>query len=134
MAVIRRNKARLYKDFDLDFGKNAVTGDLDKLLDVKAVKQAMQNLIMTRPFERFFHPELGSNLMNSLFEPMTVFTSASIETQIKQLFFNYEPRVDINAVYCEPMYDQNEYKVEIRFNIVGINEPQELQLTLERLR
>ena len=30
MAIIRQNKARIYKDFDLSFTKNAITGDLNK--------------------------------------------------------------------------------------------------------
>ena len=38
MAVQRQKITRLYKDFDLAFGKNAITGDNNKKLNVNAVK------------------------------------------------------------------------------------------------
>ena len=134
MAIIRQNKARLYKDFDLSFTKNAITGDLNKKIDANAVKQAMYTLIQTQRYERPFHPELGSDIMMQLFEPMTPFTAGSMERSIKTLFDNYERRVKLHNVLVEPMFDRNEYTVKIYFEVVGINEPQELELNLERLR
>jgi len=62
MAIIRQNKARIYKDFDLSFTKNAITGDLNKKIDSKAVKQSMYTLVQTQMNERPFHPELGSDI------------------------------------------------------------------------
>ena len=134
MAQLRQQKARLYKDFDLDFGKNAITGAINKKIDVNAVKQSMQNLLMTLPFERPFHPEIGSDLYRQLFEPMNTFAASGIEKSVTNLFENYEPRVEITNVNVMPRYDYNEYRVKVYFNIRGINNPQELELDLERLR
>ena len=53
-------------DFDLSFTKNAITGDLNKKIDSKAVKQAMYTLVQTQMTERPFHPELGSDIMMML--------------------------------------------------------------------
>ena len=44
MANLRQKRARIYKDFDLSFTKNSITGDINKKLDVNAVKQSMKNL------------------------------------------------------------------------------------------
>ena len=34
MAILKQKRARIYKDFDLSFGKNSLSGDLNKKLDV----------------------------------------------------------------------------------------------------
>ena len=62
---------KIYKDLDLDFGRNSVTNDVNKLEDAEAVKRSVRNLINTSHYERPFHPELGSNVRAMLFEPMT---------------------------------------------------------------
>ena len=33
MANLKQKRARIYKDFDLAFGNNAITGDINKKLD-----------------------------------------------------------------------------------------------------
>ena len=134
MAILKQKRARIYKDFDLSFGKNSLSGDINKKLDVNAVKQAMINLVMTQPFERPFNPLLGSEINNLLFEHMDTFTSDAIQKNLLYLFRNYEPRCRITDLRVKPYYDLNEYVVSIDFHITGINEPQELEVRLERLR
>ena len=60
---------RLYKDLDLDFGRNIATSDVNKLTNVEAVKRALRNLINLQHFEKPFHPEIGSSIRSMLFEP-----------------------------------------------------------------
>ena len=50
---------RIYKDLDLDFGRNRCTNDVNRLTDVEAVKRSVRNLINTNHYERPFHPEIG---------------------------------------------------------------------------
>ena len=57
-----------YRDIDLSFGRNTVTGDINVLDDAEAVKRAVRNIIQTNHFERPFHPELGSDIRNLLFD------------------------------------------------------------------
>ena len=66
-----KRATRIYKDLDLDFGRNVVTHDVNKLTDVESVKRSVRNLINTNHFERPFHPEIGGNVRALLFEPMT---------------------------------------------------------------
>ena len=98
------------------------------------MKQSMINLVMTKPFERPFNPLLGSEINNLLFEQMDTFTSDAIQKNLKYLFKNYEPRCRVTDIRVKPLYDLNEYVVSVDFHIVGINEPQELEVRLERLR
>ena len=44
---------RIYKDLDLDFGRNSVTNDVNKLEDAEAVKRSVRNLINTSHYEKF---------------------------------------------------------------------------------
>ena len=134
MAVQRQKITRLYKDFDLAFGKNAITGDINKKLDVNAVKQSMKNLILTELMERHFQPDLGSALAGLLFENATMFTTERIKVTIETLLENFERRAKINSIDVEPNIDNNRYDVSINFYVIGINEPQELEVKLERIR
>ena len=134
MANLTQKRARLYKDFDLAFGNNAITGDINKKLDVNAVKQSLKTLVLTRPYERPFNPLLGSEIYGLLFEPMTTFTTAAIDKSLQYLIQNYEKRVRLQNIDIEPLYDLNTYNITIEFFIVGINQPQKLEIKLERLR
>jgi len=134
MANLRQKRARLYKDFDLSFTKNSITGDINKKLDVNAVKQSMKNLILSGTFERPFQPDLGTDLGNLLFENFTMFTADRIKNTIENVLENFEKRVIVEEVECNPQYDNNTYDVTVRFTVVGINQPEELQVKLERLR
>ena len=135
MAITQKIRvARLYKDFDMAFGKNSLSGDINKKLDVNAVKQSIKTLLLSKPYERPFHPELGSRLYGMLFEPMRPGLETSLKFAITQQLENYEPRVELTRVEVKPQYDRNEYDVSIHFYIKGINEPQGLQMSLTRLR
>ena len=77
-----KRATRLYKDIDLDFGRNVVTNDVNKLTDVEAVKRSVRNLIQTNHFERPFHPEICGNVRALLFEPVTPFTALNLQRKI----------------------------------------------------
>jgi len=134
MAVQRQKITRVYKDFDLAFGKNEITGDVNKKLDVNAVKQSMKNLILTDLMERPFQPDLGSALAGLLFENANMFTTDRIKVTLETLLKNFERRAKINSIDVEPNIDKNSYGVTINFHVIGINEPQELEVKLERIR
>lgn len=134
MATQKLKVARLYKDFDMLFTKNALSGDVNKKLDVNAVKQSIKTLLLSKPYERPFHPELGSRLYGMLFEPMRPGMEMSLAAAIEQQILNWEPRVNLNSVKARADYNNNGYEVSIRFHVLGINEPQDLTVSLTRLR
>jgi len=73
-----KRSSRIYKDLDLDFNRNVVTNDVNKLTDAEAVKRSVRNLIQTNHFERPFHPEIGGNVRALLFEPVTPLTALKL--------------------------------------------------------
>jgi phage baseplate assembly protein W len=123
-----------YKDLDLDFGRNTVTGDVNKLTDVEAVKRSVRNLINTSHFERPFHPEIGSSVRAMLFELMTPLTALNIQRKVQEVLVNYEPRIKLVQIAAKPNYDSNAYDLSIYFYIMGSNELVNVETFLERLR
>ena len=125
---------RIYKDLDLDFGRNPVTSDINKLTDVEAVKRSVRNLINTNNYERPFHPEIGSGLRGMLFEPMTPLTALNLQRKVAEVLNNFEPRIDLQQVLANPDIDRNSYTLKIMFYVVGSDQPVEVETFLERLR
>ena len=125
---------RDYKDLDLDFGRNAVTNDVNKLTDVEAVKRSVRNLILTNHYERPFHPELGCGIRGLLFEPLSPLVAIQLERKVEEVLTNNEPRATINEISARPDLDRNAYELVVNFYVVGSTEPVTVSTFLERLR
>ena len=129
-----KRATRIYKDLDLDFGRNTVTNDVNKLTDVESVKRSVRNLINTNHFERPFHPEIGGNIRALLFELMTPLTALNLQRKVEEVLNNFEPRAKITQILADPDIDRNGYRLEIKFYVIGIQNPITVETFLERLR
>ena len=129
-----KSATRIYKDLDLDFGRNVVTNDVNKLTDAEAVKRSVRNLINTNHYDRPFNPIMGSNVRDLLFEPYTELTAVSLSYKIREIIDLYEPRVEIIGLAVNPQEDTNSYYMRLEFIIVGTQEPVVVETFLERLR
>ena len=125
---------RIYKDLDLDFGRNTVTNDVNKLTDVEAVKRSVRNLINTSHYERPFHPEIGSSVRALLFEPITPLTSLNLQRKVEEVLNNFEPRIRLVQILSRPDADLNRYALRISFYVIGTPLPVTVETFLERLR
>ena len=129
-----KRATRIYKDLDLDFGRNTVTNDVNKLTDVESVKRSVRNLINTNHFERPFHPEIGGNIRALLFELMTPLTALNLQRKVEEVLKNFEPRANVTQILADPDIDRNGYRLEIKFYVIGIQNPIVVETFLERLR
>tara|TARA_B100001094_G_C18159949_1_gene788664 strand:+ start:1393 stop:1818 length:426 start_codon:yes stop_codon:yes gene_type:complete len=129
-----RRITKLYRDLDLDFGRHPVTGDVNVLEDADAVKRSVRNIINTSHYERPFHPELGSDIRNLLFENVNPLTAMSIKKKVLECLAIYEPRATVENVIIEPNMDTHTYGIEIYFYVKGIPTQQKIDSFLERLR
>ena len=126
---------RQYSDLDLFFSKKATSKDISKVTDVKAVKRSVRNLILTNPYEKPFHPEIGSGVRDILFEPMTPITAHVLTRKIQLVIENFEPRARLVGVKALRDLDRNAYEVVIEFYVVNTpTELVDLTVFLERLR
>ena len=127
--------AQIYSDIDLFFGPKTGSKDITKVIDVTAVKRSVRNLILTNPYEKPFHPEIGSGVRDILFELMTPITAYVLTMKIEEVIENFEPRARLIGVRAIPNLDNNAYEVTIEFYVV--NAPTELvsmEVLLERVR
>ena len=129
-----KRASRIYKDLDLDFGRNTTTNDVNKLTDVEAVKRSVRNLINTSHYERPFHPEIGSSVRGLLFEPITPLTSLNLQRKVEEVLTNFEPRIRLVQVLSRPNADLNRYSLRISFYVIGSTLPVTVETFLERLR
>ena len=127
--------AQTYSDIDLFFGPKPGSKDISKVTDISAVKRSVRNLILTNPYEKPFHPEIGSGVRDILFELMTPITAYVLTMKIEEVIINFEPRARLVGVRALPNLDNNAYEVTIEFYVV--NAPTELvsmEVLLERVR
>ena len=129
-----KRSTRQFKDIDLDFGRNIVTNDVNKLTDVEAVKRSVRNLVLTNHYERPFHPELGCGIRQLLFENLTPMVAIQLERKVQEVLENFEPRAQINNILARPGLDRNAYELTINFYVIGATEPVTISTFLERLR
>jgi phage baseplate assembly protein W len=130
MPLQRTNKG--YRDISLSFGINPINSDLIDLKNENSISRAVQNLILTNRNERFFNPNLGSNINRQLFEIVSPATAKIIEDYIRDTLINYEPRINLLNVSLIAMDDQNAYDVTIEYEIVGVDtDSQQLTFVLQ---
>ena len=130
-----KRSTRVYKDLNLNFNRNAVTGDVSTLSDVNAVKRSIRNLLLTNHYDRPFHPEIGSNIPALLFENFGPITGNQLSRTIDEMITNFEPRARVEAVEAIPIPDNNTYDVRIYFYVENMPaELVEFQTILEALR
>lgn len=129
MPIIKK-----WSDFDLDFSAHPNTGDLSMKKDEDAIVRSVRHLLLTNYYEKPFHPEIGSNLVRQLFEPMTIQTTLNIKQSIIDAINNYEPRVQINEINVQPRENENGYVIFLRFFIINEEVERVTQFFLERTR
>ena len=126
---------RKYVDLDLFFEKKIPNNDVNKKTDIQAVKRSVRNLVLLNPYEKPFHPEIGSGVRGMLFELMTPFVAAQLTKKIEDVINNFEPRARLVSVRSIPDYDRNAYEVSVEFYVVNApTELVDLTVMLERLR
>ena len=130
-----KRSSRVYKDLNLNFSANPVTGDVATVTDVIAVKRSVRNLLLTNHYDRPFHPEIGSNIQNLLFQNFGPITGNQLSRAIEEMIANFEPRARVETVECYPLSDTNSYDVRIYFYVENLPaELQEFQTILEMVR
>ena len=115
--------SRKFKDISLSFVRNPVTNDILTISDADAIKKSVTNLVRTRTNERFFNSLLGTSLDNSIFELQSPEIAYSLQSEIRTLLNNYEPRIKLSIVEVTFPEDSNELNVRISYDIIGLPFP-----------
>ena len=122
---------RKFKDISMSFEKNPLNDDLISLSNTSAIARSIRNIVFTSPGEKFFNPNFGSRISESLFENVDEVSALAIEDEIKSSIINFEPRVNLLNTNVVPNPDDNEMNVTIEYEITGIDiPPQQLEFVL----
>ena len=127
MAILDRRKNRFVEDQDtrvsvgIDFPFGRVGGGEGYFKTTKTTIDSIKNniklLLQTNQGERLFQPNLGMNLRNLLFEPMTEDLTIQIENNIVDVFERWLPFVELRNIDVERRNEANQTKINIEFNI-----------------
>ena len=120
-----------FKDVSMSFGRNPINDDVITIKDRNAIARSLRNIVFTRPGEKFFNPNFGSRISESLFDNVNGSTALAVRDEIKRSIENYEPRVDLIRVKVTPDYAGNALNVTIVYFVTGIDSPpQQLDFVL----
>ena len=115
----------------MSFETNPLNDDLIALKNTSAIARSIRNIVFTQPGEKFFNPEFGSRVSESLFEIVDEVSSIAIRDEIRSSIINYEPRVKLLDVAVIPNEGDNEMNVTVKYKIIGIDiPPQQLDFVL----
>lgn len=129
------NISRYFKDVSLSFKSHPITNDILTLTNVTSINRSLRNLVLTLNGERPFNSLLGTQLSASLFEILDTRITSSIESEIKNVISNFEPRIEINTINVTPNFDQDLYDVLVDYNVIGATIPsQQLNFVLQTVR
>ena len=127
--------SRGFKDLSMSFQVNPISSDLIATKNETAIARSVRNLVLTRPGEKFFNPNLGSRVYETLFDNMDEVSASIVEDDIRDTIDNYEPRVKLVSVKATPDCQGNAFDVVITYNIIGIDAlPQQLAFALQPTR
>ena len=120
-----------FKDISMSFETNPLNDDLIALKNSSAIARSIRNIVFTQPGEKFFNPDFGSRISESLFENIDDASADVIRDEIRSSIRNFEPRVNLLSVIVRPNFDFNEMNVTIEYEIIGIDiPPQQLDFVL----
>ena len=115
--------SRAFKDINLSFKRHPVTNDLVAIKNEDAIKRSVKNIIFTILGEKPFFPEFGSFVTQSLFDLTTGYDSITLEDEIKNVLYRFEPRIDNVKIDISIYADSNEVNATVQYDIVGIPAP-----------
>jgi len=135
----QKKKLEYFSDFMDNFDKSPLGPELARVTNEKAVTQALRNLIFTNFGERPYQPNLGCNVLGSLFELSGVVLENMLRDAIVATIQSYEPRVVLENVIIHDMNNPIDYSqpasvdkngVEVSLIYYLANNPTPLTLTI----
>jgi hypothetical protein len=129
----------LYKDLNLFFTKNPVSGDISIVSDIQNIKRSVRNIVLLNTWDKPFHPEIGTNIRAALFENFTPPVIVDLRNKITRAISRWEPRVSVeNVSFNDPNFqrmDNNTLGVKIEFVVRNASTRlEEVEVLLKRVR
>ena len=128
------NNVRRFTDINLMFAPHPYSKDILTRKNVDAVKASIQNLILTKNYERPFHPEIGCQVNALMFENFIPSTIVALERSIRNTIEKFEPRAIILDVAIVDNSNFNAVDIEVTFKLNNVALPVTVTTTISRVR
>ena len=122
MAIKVTKPQKHFVDISLAFSPHPLTGDITVLRDYRAINASLKNCIMIATEEKPFNMDFGSQILELLFEMCDESTASMLEEEIRRSIEYNEPRVNLEKVTVQAHPELNEFKVEVKYLVVGYDE------------
>jgi phage baseplate assembly protein W len=123
-------KEKIYKDIDLNFEPNPLSGDVDSLIGVNAIKQSLKNIVLYNIFEKPYSSEFDVGLRNLLFENKGHGFQNFLRKRVRILIEAYEPRVILNDVLVKFISERNSMQISVFYTVKETQTPESLEFFL----
>ena len=133
MDTINR-KSRTFTDISLMFNTNPFTRDIYTKVDEEAIKNSIRNLVLTKNYERQFHPEIGSQIHGLMFENFDPIMKLTMEKTLTNTINVFEPRAEVISVDISEEQNETGLNITIEFMIKNIQKPVTFSTILKRVR
>lgn len=130
----KRKDRIFYSDVSGDFSLIPGRSDLSRKLNENAVKESIKNIVLTNRLERPFQPTFGCSIRDLLFENVTPTTIEIAKDRILSTLRSFESRAEFIDVQITSDLGSNTIEIGIVFRVVNADEPQTLQLRVDRTR
>jgi len=130
----RKDPVLSFSDLDMDMTIDPLTEDVSAITGENVVRQSLKNLLQFRRYEKPFHPEIDSGIMDLLFEPATPITVIQMKRKITELIQTYERRVRAVNVEIIDIPDENSYRIDVQFQVQNRVEVFRATVIVERIR
>ena len=129
-----QKKRELYADFHKDLTISPVNFDLARKVNEESVKESIKNLLLTDKGERFYRPNLGSNIRSALFDNITPDSIFTVQEMVRNTIQNYEPRCSVIDVDVNSSINDNTINIIVTFSVANQEFPIQTAVTLTRVR
>ena len=132
---VEPNPSKTWIDLNLNFTLHPTTKDVTKKTNEAAISQALKNLVFLGIYDKPFHPEIGGNLAETLFENIEYpGVLELIKQKIRGTIVENEPRVELKKIVVDKNTDQNEVIITIFYQIINTLEHTSITIFLKTLR
>jgi phage baseplate assembly protein W len=127
-------KEEIYKDLDLSFDINPLTGDVGRKKGIDAIKQSLKNILLYNIFEKPYSTQFDIGVRNLLFENKGKGFENYLRSRVKLLIKSYEPRVVLDGVVVKMGSDDNSVGITVYYSPIETQTKDTLELFLGKYK
>lgn len=122
MAIRVTKPQKNFVDISLAFSPHPLTGDLTVLRGYRAINASLKNCILIAVGEKPFNGTFGSQILDLMFDMADETFESLLEDEIRRTVAYNEPRVEVQELTVQALPETNEFKVELKYLIIGYDE------------